>query len=252
MNKKIAIFTQTYSNSRKELYEYHNLDINDINFRNNFDINIYSFHNSSEQYQSEIKSSSYIKSLDNIKFIEYNDMYYTQTWKKSIFYMKSIGITHIIFLQDDCFCFNSLKINNIINFIKNEEFDMLNIECSFSDLNKKEKNIFYSNQYISIYNTNSTDFVNKGWYSFDDGPYVASIDYIESLIYDDIYYTTGDIWRAENYLNNKIKNKNIQRLTTDFPIYKRFNIIGPNNWNRINELNELKNNLLNDKKYSSI
>jgi hypothetical protein len=246
MNKKIAVFTQTYSDFRKELYDYHSLDIDDINFRNNFDINIFSFHNSSKNFQNDIKNSKYINNINKIEFIEYNNISYTETWKKSLIFMKSMGITHIIFLQDDCFYFNPLKINNIIDFIKNEEFDMLNLECNFFDLNKKDKNIFFENKNICIYDTNSKDFLNRGWYSFDDGPYVASIDYLENNIYDNEYYSIGNIWTAENYLNDKIKNKNIQRLTTDFPFYKRFNILGPNNWNRTNELNELKKILLNE------
>jgi len=244
-HKKIAIFTQTYSDSRKELFYYHSLDMNDIYFRNQFDINIYSFHNSSQSFQNEIKKYKYISDINLIEFIEYNNISYTETWKKSLDFMKSIGITHVVFLQDDCFFINNTNIDDIIKFIKYEEFDMLNLECNFSELNKNEKNIFYKNENISVYNTNSIDFENRGWYAFDDGPYVASINYLENYIYNETYYSIGSIWPAENYLNEKCKNTNIQRLTTDYTIYRRFNIIGPN-CNRIEELTKLKNILLNE------
>ena len=39
-DKKICVFTQTYSNNRQELFKYHELDYLDIEFRNNFEFNL--------------------------------------------------------------------------------------------------------------------------------------------------------------------------------------------------------------------
>jgi hypothetical protein len=49
--KKICVFTQTYSDNRSELFNYHNLDKDDVKFRNLFYLNIYSFHNCSDFYK---------------------------------------------------------------------------------------------------------------------------------------------------------------------------------------------------------
>lgn len=231
--KKICIFTQTYSNDRKLLFDYHNLDIQDIIFRNNFD-NIYAFHNCSKNYINGVKNYEYFKSINNIQYIEYYNIVYTESFKKTLFFLLNEGYEYVIFIQDDCFTDLYYNFDNLIKFINNEDFLMLNIENGL-DIDKE---IFYQDDDFTVYNTDSLDFsctinplTNKKYWCFDDGPYVANLKYIIDNIYDDTYYSIGNIQSAEKYLMKKINEKSIQRLTINLSkysyIYRRRNIIGP-------------------------
>jgi hypothetical protein len=239
--KKICVITQTYSDNRIDLFKYHNLDENDNYFRNKFHGNIYTFHNLSDEYYETLIKMDYFKNLNNLSLIRYNDISYPQTFKKTLSTLIKEGYEYIIFLQDDVFTITKDKIiyDEIYDFIQNNDFDMLNLETEFLSLNT-DKEIIHQNENIIIYNTDSNDYTQRGWFSFDDGPYVGNIEYIYDNIYDDYYFNNDNIWSAEIYLNNKIKDKKIQRLTINEPIYKRFNLIGPNNWDYENDKKSLE------------
>ena len=61
----LCSFTQTYSDNRSILFEYHNKDKVDIKFRNKLDKNYYVFHNSSENYIKNMCKQSYFKEINN-------------------------------------------------------------------------------------------------------------------------------------------------------------------------------------------
>ena len=103
--KKICVFTQTYSDDRKILFDYHNLDKQDIKFRNNFD-NLFTFHNCSEEYRNEIINCDYFKKINNIEFAVYNDITYTETLKLTMELLKKKGYDYIIFLYNQGICQN--------------------------------------------------------------------------------------------------------------------------------------------------
>jgi hypothetical protein len=234
--KKICVITQTYSDNRIELFNYHNLDENDNYFRNKFDGNIYTFHNLSDEYYETLIKMDYFKNLNNLSLIRYNNISYPQTFKKTLSTLIKQGYEYVMFLQDDVFTITKDKIiyDEIYDFIQNNDFDMLNLETEYLSLNT-EKEILHKNSNIVVYNTDSSDYVKRGWFSFDDGPYIAKIEYIHDNIYDDYYFNYHDIWSAENYLNSKVKNIIIQRFTFNKAIYRRFNLIGPNNWDFEND-----------------
>ena len=232
----LCSFTQTYSNNRSELFYYHNKDKTDIYFRNKLDKNYYCFHNSSQLYKDEILKNSYLKSIKNIDIISYDNISYTHSFYNTLVKIKKEGYKYIFFLQDDVFSIvNEKLIDELLEFVRNNSFDMLSIEAS--NINT-EAPIIFSNDNIKIYNTTSDDFKNKNLWAYDDGPYVANIDYLLNVIYDNTFFLKGDIWSAERYLNNKIINNKIERLTTNINFFRRIGIVGPNN-NRVNEINEL-------------
>lgn len=160
LNKKICVFTQTYSNNRSELFNYHELDKLDIDFRNNFDYNLYSFHNSDENYIKEMNNNfTYFKNLNNIEIISYKNISYTETFRQTLEKILNLGFDYLIFLQDDCFTTDkNIEIEELLKFINNEDFNMLNLETNVSMLNLKEEEIYYESNGFIVYNTNSDDF----------------------------------------------------------------------------------------------
>jgi hypothetical protein len=242
--RKICVFTQTYSNDREELFKYHCKDQSDIDFRNQFDLNLYSFHNSSDEYVEKLLKCDYFQKIKNLKVIRQNNVSYTESFKEVLRFIYKNNFDYIIFLQDDSLTKNDIK-EKLVDFIKNEKFDMLNLELTPEDL-KTSKEIIYKSGDLEIYNTTSEDFTKRGWYAFDDGGYVANVKFVLTDLYNEEYLLKGDIWAAETYLNSKIENKPIQRLTTNNNFYWRYNILGRHNWDRDNLLKELKERFGND------
>ena len=242
--KKICVFTQTYSNDRKELFEYHCKDQSDIDFRNQFDLNLYFFHNCSDEYVNMLLASNYFQKIKNLQIIRQNDISYTDSFKEALRIIYKNNFDYMIFLQDDSLTKNNIN-QKLIDFIKNEEFNMLNLEMTPKDL-KATSEIMYRDGDLEIYDTTSEDFVKRGWYAFDDGGYVANVKFILTHLYDEEYLLKGNVWDAETYLNSKIEKTPIQRLTTNNNFYWRYNILGRNNWDRENILLELKERFRDD------
>jgi hypothetical protein len=133
------------------------------------------------------------------------------------------------------------KIDTLLSFVKNNDFNMLNIE----NININcEKELIFDKSNLKVYNTDSTDFVKRRLYSMDDGPFVANIDFLMSVIYDNIYFSKNDIWNAEMYMCEKIRKNPIQRLTTNSIFFIRVSIVGRNS---IVELRECHLEMLNNK-----
>ena len=223
----IASFTQTYSDNRTELFEFHNKDKSDIYFRNKLDANYYAFHNSPSEYIKTILEYSYFKSLNNIQYIYYNNISYTKSFFETLQKLKIDGVKYMVFLQDDVFSQVDIEFIDEL-FVKNNTFDMLNIEVSFSFSNDYEKSSIYSGKKLTIYETTSDDFSHKQLWAFDDGPYIANIDFLLEHIYDDVYFSKDDIWGAECYINEKIYQNKIQRLSCNIGAFHRVSIVGPN------------------------
>jgi len=241
----IAVFTQTYGDDRRELYQIREKD-NLLNyFVSSFDMNIYSFHNCSSQTIDFFKS---INKMNNTKYYELNNLSYTDSLKFIIDELKKFNCTKLIFLQDDVFTFNQSKeeLDVIINYIKFGKSPLINLEMNVSDFKsdiKNNKNPIFNENGVEIYKFFTKDFSENGRYSFDDAPFSIDFDLI-NVIFDDQFFTMGDVWRGEMYNNEKFKIINFPRYCTNKIFLKRYNIVGRNNWNRSAEFIDLNKNFL--------
>jgi hypothetical protein len=225
MSPKICIFTQTYSNDREILYKYHNMDELDVYFRNQFDLNLYSFHNVSNEIRIKLLNNPYFLKIKNLEVIQYDNITYTRSWEETLKKLKSEGYEKIIFIQDDCFTSSSKdKIDFLIKYIKNGDYKLLNIERNIKDLKSPEKKIIYDD-FVKVYDTKTSDYDGNG-YSFDDGPFVGNIDFLLENVYDEIYYNSGSVWLGELYLHKKMQVNIIDRYITNYPCYLRYKITG--------------------------
>lgn len=226
----ICSYTQTYSDNRVELCEFHNKDRADIRFRNQLDNNYFVFHNSTDTYMNTVCEFKYFKTIEKKTILTYNDISYTQSLYKTFQRMKDDGYTYVVFLQDDVFCTaDNHIVDEVLTYVRTHSFNMLNLECP--DINPSAP-VLYSKNEIKIYDTTSADFVSKKLWSLDDGPYVGHIDFIMNSLFDEIHLSKNDIWTAEFYIRDKVGLNPIQRLTTNHTLFKRFDIVGPNAWNR--------------------
>jgi len=222
----ICSYTQTYSDNRVELCEFHNKDSSDIRFRNKLDNNYFVFHNSSDNYMNTVCEFKYFQNIEKKTILSYNNISYTQSLYNTFQRMKDDGYKYVVFLQDDVFSTaDDSIIDKLVDYIRYNSFDMLNLE--YSVINPLAP-IVYSSGDLHIYNSTSEDFKSKKLWSFDDGPYVADIDFIMNTLFDDTHLSKNDIWSAEFYIRDKVDRRPIQRLTTNYIIFKRFDIVGPN------------------------
>lgn len=244
---KICTFTQTYSNNRGILFEFHDLDKTDTDFRNNFDSNLYSFHNSSDDFFDVVKNSSYFNRIRNLRTVRFDGISYTETWRRVLEELLQLGFQKIMFLQDDVFSggrvkwdgdlnYDIINYSPLVDFIKNGDYKMLNIEHNVETWSVLDAPVVYENGDLKVYGTSSTDFEKAGFYAFDDGPYVADIRYLIERVYDQNYYRIGDVWNGEGYTNQKIKMNPIERFTVNIPVYHRSRLIGINAWGKEDEM----------------
>jgi hypothetical protein len=221
---KICSFTQTYSDQREELFDFHDNDSVDIYFRNKLDDNFYVFHNCSENYINKIQSKKYLNDIAKKQIISLNNITYPQSLLNTLSLIKTQGFKYIFFLQDDVFCMvDNETIDKLLSFVENNDFNMLNIEVT--NINDEKKIIFEQSSF-KVYNTDSVDFTKKGRWAMDDGPFVANVDFLISVIYDNHYFSFDDIWSAEFYMNSKITHNPVQRLSTNTSFFIRVNIVG--------------------------
>jgi len=223
----ICSYTQTYSDNRSILFDFHSKDTVDIYFRNKLDRTYYVFHNSSDDYIEKICNTPYIKNIHNVNVITLKNITFTESFVMMLKKIKEDGFKYVFIHQDDVFSLTTQEvIDDLLKFVRTHKFDMLYIEIPNINTNKK---IVYSTERLTIYNTCSSDFIKKNRYALDDGPCVASIDFLLGIYNDPNFIKIGDVWNAENYTDRKIRNlMDIQRLTTNLILFQRVCLVGRN------------------------
>jgi len=123
---------------------------------------------------------------------------------------------------------------------------MIYLEKSASQIGVSEDRLIKEDNGFKTYASTSVDFLKATKWAWDDGPFVARIDWLLDKVYDSIYLDSGNIGRGEAYLNRKIKRMDIERITTNLPIYKRYSIVGASSeWAGIRHRKELKDLFIN-------
>ena len=109
-------FTQTYGDNRKHLLDIYSRDEKLIEFKNLFDVNIYSFNNCSGDTITYFNSINKVK---NTKILLVNGSY-TQSIRQLINYLDELKCTHLFFSQDDTFSYDNDNINfkELVDYVK--------------------------------------------------------------------------------------------------------------------------------------
>jgi|MDSW01.2.fsa_nt_gb hypothetical protein len=235
---KVCVWTQTYSDRRSEIFNWREKDEYLKYFVSLFDGSFLSFHNSSALYTKNIiENYKAYKSIFSI-----DDVTYQQSLHYIVNLIKDNGYNKILFMQDDCFSIQRdfQYYKDLADYINNQDYEMINLTMESNENIKNGKEIFEG---TTLYNTTNINLVEAGlcaWY-FDDGPYVADIDLAIS-IYDSNYMQFNNIWDGEKYLNRKMSLLEIPRNVLNKRSFRNVNFIGPNDWNKENELRWLNKN----------
>lgn len=211
----LCSFTQTYGDDRNILISAQMKDKNLVEFKNLFDVNIYSFHNCP---QSVIDHFWSVNRLSNVEILTYNKMSYTDTMRVTKNVLKTLNCDVLFFIQDDGFSVDKIDYNQLL-----KEFKEGFISLGFCKDDFENKTLIKEN---SFYKTTSIDFYKQGFWALDDSPYLASFNIIDK-IYNEKYLSKSNIWKAEAYLAERFTGESLDKIVLDKKLFINVNIIGP-------------------------
>jgi hypothetical protein len=241
--KKIGNFTQTYQakdnwslgsdgKDREFLIDYMLRDREQIKIRKLFDLHSYTFHNMEFEKSKKI-ASKIKKEFPDTEFFCYNNMTFGETILRHINFLKSKGITDLIWIQDDDF-FTGIydEFEAIYNYYKNNDnikhlnISIYNVKHLNTELNNYKKIEIGNN--LHIYKTKARDFQNQKMFGMDNSPFICNIDYLLERIYtkevfDAKYLNAYDL---EGHININGSQNNIDRYTVNRIFFEPHNIVG--------------------------
>jgi len=236
----LVSFTQTYADNRKSLYKMYAKDSVLIDFKNQFDLNIHSFHNCSKDTIHFYKKHNYVK---NSEYWEFMGIPYSETIKTLRDRLFEMGATHFFWSQDDTFAqSNEIYHDGLLDYIKTQERDFL-IRLGY-DINMIKRISPYPieiNKKLNLYQTNSFYCVKSDCSSMCDHPYIASIDVMEKIWLDEYLDQYTNVWKLEKrMLMNRFSKEYLEMLLPDKILFRNHNLIGKNKRFRLSEINNLK------------
>jgi hypothetical protein len=224
-------FFQTYGD-RLPLLKIRAEDQHFQNFISNFDMNIISLHNPSDEVKNYVLNN---KILKNSTLFVFNDNTYCDCIRYLMNFLESKQINKFFFYQDDTFSYevNENNKNDLKKLVFENEYEMLNLSYKIEYLvekgkwTEKNKNILCKNDSFSLYDTDTFDFRDSGLWGFDDSCFVCNMDRLKT-IFDSNYFNYPDIWNAEHYLKHKFESNKATRYITDVSFFINYNILGRN------------------------
>jgi hypothetical protein len=141
-----------------------------------------------------------------------------------------------VFLQDDVFTYEPGNLGELSNLIKTAHYNFLALEVNNQDLRIGRDRIIEQEGATLLYRASSPEFKAVGMYACDDGAYAGRIEYLLEKVYPPEYFKCGNVWDAENAMNDHVLKNPIERFCTNHRSFKRYNIVGGNTWNKENDL----------------
>jgi hypothetical protein len=233
--RKIGCISQTYGNSRL-------LEINCIAYdrvgtalRNCMDEISFTFHNSPQKFKEvakEVLSNVYEKP---VIFREYDGISYYDSILAQLNEMKGKGFTDILLIQDDQY---GLDNNNNIEKVKTiVDFYRANLDVTFLHIFGREgypsnnrlplSEISYEG--IIFNNFDSRDFKHDNIWSYNDGTYLASINFLLTLLSPNSnFQIPSNVWHLEMYCKMILDNNPVERWGVQEEIFQAANFHGKN------------------------
>ena len=131
----ISSFTQTYGENRILELMLLKYDIVGNTFRNKCDMIIFSFHNCSNKFiETGVKILEDIYPKEKLKILQYTNINYLESIRKTLIFLKENNIDYILQIQDDQHGINSMEtihtlhdIDDIFSFLTRKQPSLLHI-----------------------------------------------------------------------------------------------------------------------------
>ncbi len=192
-----------------------------VKFKNMFDLNLYSFHNCSDDVLDHFWS---VNRLKNVRVFRFNDCTYGDCVRQVLGFLDGTQCDLLFFAQDDTLSIDKIDYGLLLGSIGEGDYVSLGYQRSdFSNEPNSIDGIFY--EYTS------QDFYNEGFWSMDDSPYLADFNLVKQ-IYDETYLSKPNIWEAEKYLANRYYKEVFTKKVLERRAFQNINTIGP--WSKSN------------------
>lgn len=233
---KIASVTQTYQldtrfssgsdgKDRSFLIDYLLKDTPQLRMRSLVDLQTYNFHNYNIDEAKNI--SLKIKNIiPDIKCTVYNNMTLGQSIFSHIDFLKTKGITDILWIQDDEFSIASESdLIDALKFYRNSNLVNLSLCNSIKDIDDFNVDSETISENLSLYRSSVLDFTNKKKYAMEFSAFICNIDILrEAFLNIDIM--TLDAYKLEGDFSTFISSTMIPRCVFNYPLFKTFNVVG--------------------------
>lgn len=244
--KKIAIWTQTYQKDpayatnpdgkdREFLIDYQLKDNVGVWLRNYVDMHTFTFHNyditEAKRIGDKIKNK-----IPQTKMFVYNKMTYAETFYKHLTWLKSQGITDLLWIQDDEFTTNT-NIDFYKSFIKyyKEHEDIYNCtliatkhEINFKTNTTNDDIGIRIQPSLFLFKTCCHDYVRYDGYAFTMGTCICKIDILLGFVelVKNQLTNIKDTYTFESLLCSYGNQNNFQRCILNVQLFKPYNIVG--------------------------
>ena len=222
----LVSFRQTYGDNRTQLLDIYSKDKKLHELLNQCDINIFSFHNSSEETIKYFEDRNNVK---DSKILKFQHVTYGQCIQQLLCDLKEMGCTHFIFTQDDTFSKDNDDIdwNEFISFVKTFEEDFMYCYFYTEKWFEHELPVLKELKNLTIYENNTLNYAYTRHGGMNDYPYICTFDVLDK-IYTNDYFSCGDIWRGEGYLTRRFSSEKMTRHNGNKMLFDNYNIIGKN------------------------
>lgn len=240
--KRIGSITQTYARKdswspdsdgkdRSFLLNYQLQDKTQIKLRQMMDLHLYTFHN--VEIDKAKKMANMMKAvIPKTQSLCYYDIYFSETVKRNLLFLKEQGITDVLWIQDDDFFVGEDEriLFELIEFYKNNSLSHISLFFPYSSLKPVETRKHVKiNDRLVLYETRACDFHNTPpLFAMDNSPFICNLEMLCTAMYNKSIFDLN-IPRAydlEQYLRFNSLQNNIDRFTTNHSFFETFNIVG--------------------------
>jgi hypothetical protein len=243
--KKIASFTQTYRSSseyswgtdckdRTYLLDWLVKDENANYLRNNLDLHVYSFHNCDVSYaKDQIKKLK--ATFPDIKGVCYNNMTFGRSVCEHLMYLKSQGVTDVLWINDDEFSVhnNIQDYKDFLNFYRSRpDINHVYLRNDIKTLVDKIQNTADDvgeqiNENLRIFKTTCHDYVRFDNHALPSGGLICDIEILLQCAFaNPVFLTTMDAYMIDSLMGVVAQKLNFQRCTLNITLLQAFNITG--------------------------
>jgi len=242
--KKYCSFMQTYCPDAVEGYgeghpehgerfflmEMHAKNTLDHHLKNKMDCNIFSFNGCPDDYVEHVTETLLKPNYKNVQVLRYDGtLPYTETFRRSLQWVKDNGFTDFMFFQDDGFTTAPKDvIDSVFDIYDKNDLKMLHLDNQDTQyVETCDQERVHRGDGVSIYYSNTDRWVAKGLPHFGDSPYIANVDLLLNELYLEGYFQAGCVHRGEAWFDKRTWEKPMDRWQVDTHISGNINCIGP-------------------------
>jgi len=230
-------FTQTYGDHRENLFQLRRENRLDHYTRNLLKNNIFSFHNSSNEFVEHIDRTYLKPYYENYVIMIQNEIPYGRCIENALDFIKNSNVENILYIEDDSYCIaeNETLVEDTFSLIFENSMQMVCLDNrSNEETNPNKETVdccdfdkVYSKGESKIwYNTPNRVLEKRGQAMMDNSPFFSNVDYLRTNYWDQIYTSLPSVHKGEEYTYTiKKYEDDVVRFHVEKSLYRNINVI---------------------------